>query len=206
MASILPDDFVYVAEFISNLDEAIPYATNDNFLGQPVDGYLAPKAILTRQATKALAKVQQRANQDALSLKIFDAYRPKQAIKHFLRWIDEKESSSLKQRFHPSLTKVQLFTEGYLATHSAHSRGSTVDLTLISQKTGQELDMGTEFDFFGKASWTNYKKLTPQQHDNRQYLQEIMSTNGFQPFELEWWHFTLINEPFPNTSFDFPVE
>ena len=201
----LPDGFVYISELIDNIDEAIPYATEDNFLGQIVDGYLAPKAILSQQAATALVNVQHAVNTQGLSLKIFDAYRPEQSVKHFLRWIDEDESPTLKQRFHPSFSKIQLFEEGYLATQSAHSRGSTVDLTLISQETGQELDMGTEFDFFGRASWTSYQKLSSKQKNNRRILQEVMKKNGFQPFELEWWHFTLIDEPFPDTSFDFLV-
>lgn len=201
----LPDGFVYISEFINNIDEAILYATDDNFLGSIVNGYLAPKAILSRQATTALVGVQHAANTQSLSLKIFDAYRPQQAVKHFLRWIGEEESPTLKQRFHPEFSKAQLFEEGYLASQSAHSRGSTIDLTLISQETGKEVDMGTEFDFFGEASWTSYQKLSSKQKANRHYLQEIMSASGFQPFELEWWHFTLVNEPFPDTFFDFLV-
>ena len=202
----LPAGFIYVSNFIDGLDEAIPYATNDNFLGQRVDGYLASRAILTQQAAESLAQVQRAAITQGFRLKIFDAYRPARAVKHFLRWIDDVESPECKQRFHPEFSKAELFEQGYLATHSSHCRGSTVDLTLVSYQTGEELDMGTEFDFFGKESWSSYQNLSLEQLSNRQLLQDLMLANDFQPFELEWWHYMLVNEPFPDTSFDFLVE
>lgn len=202
----LPEGFVYVASLVNGIDEAILYASNDNFIGQKVDGYLASKAILTREAAEALVNVQEAAIKHNLSVKIFDAYRPRRAVKHFLRWVDEEESLENKERFHPEFSKPELFEKGYLATHSSHSRGSTVDLTLVNQSTGSELDMGTEFDFFGKQSWLSYQNLSAKQSSNRYFLQSLMSENGFQPFELEWWHFTLIDEPFSEKSFDFTVE
>ena len=197
---------MYVSDLVGGVIEAIPYASEDNFLGQQVDGYLSSKAILSQQAAKALARVQQAAELQGFCLKIFDAYRPIRAVQHFLRWIDEDESPEHKQRFHPAFSKLELFEKGYLATHSSHSRGSTVDLTLVYQNTGEELDMGTEFDFFGEASWVSYQNLSKKQLRNRQILQDIMLDNGFQLFELEWWHFTLLDEPYPSQSFDFLVE
>lgn len=202
----LPAGFVYASNLIDGLDEAIPYATDDNFLGQRVDGYLASKAILTQQAAEALAQVQQAAIAQGYGLKIFDAYRPTRAVRHFLRWIDDVDSPECKQRFYPEFSKAELFEQGYLATHSSHCRGSTIDLTLVSYQTGEELDMGTEFDFFGKESWSSYQNLSSEQLNNRQLLKNLMLANDFQSFELEWWHYTLLNEPFSDTSFDFLVK
>ncbi len=202
----LPEGFVYVSELIPTIQESIVYAGVNNFLGQPVDGYISAKAILTHSAAMALKSAQEYLLKAGFSLKIFDAYRPKRAVKHFLRWVDEPDIVACKQRFYPDFTKAELFQKGYLATYSSHSRGSTVDLTIVSLATGIELDMGTEFDFFGEASWSNYQQLSKKQLDNRQYLHSVMLEAGFQPFELEWWHFTLGNEPYPSQYFDFIVK
>lgn len=203
-----PQGFVEIT--FTGVVEMISYAGSDNFLGQPVDGYQAAKGILTEQAATALLSAQRLAQTQGYTLVVFDAYRPTQAVQHFLRWATQKpndpdKEQALQKRFYPELSKQQLFEKGYIAKHSSHTRGSTVDLSLQHQQTGQLLDMGTEFDFFGAASWLNYTHLTPVQLNNRTLLQSIMKEAGFLPFEMEWWHFTLQNEPYPETYFDFPI-
>jgi D-alanyl-D-alanine dipeptidase len=202
----LPNHFIYLTDLSLGIVEDIRYAGNNNFLGTKVDGYHTAKAILTKAAAFALASAQQQAKRESLSLIIFDAFRPTRAIQHFHRWENAPENSNLQKRFYPNLGKTELFEKGYIANQSSHSRGSTVDLSLIDIKTQKELDMGTEFDFFGEASWENYTNLTQQQFENRQLLKHIMVASGFKTFPMEWWHFTLVDEPYPDTYFDFPVE
>ena len=200
-----PPDFVYIAESIDNIQEVIPYAGRDNFLGMQVDGYQAKKAILTRAACDAVQRAAQLAQQEGLGLKIFDAYRPVQAVEHFLRWLDIPDNTERKQRFYPQFSKAELFAQGYLAKQSRHCSGSTIDLSLYALDSGKELDMGTEFDFFGAASWSSYRDLSVQQYTNRHCLNRIMLAANFQPFLLEWWHFTLQDEPFPTQVFNFII-
>lgn len=202
----LPDHFIYLESLSSGIMEDIRYAGNNNFLGTKVDGYDANKAILTKQTASALAIAQQQANTKGLSLIIFDAFRPTRAVEHFHRWENEPDNTELQQRFYPDLNKNDLFEKGYIANQSSHSRGSTVDLSLIDLKTQQELDMGTEFDFFGKASWIDFIDLTQQQITNRELLKGIMVEAGFKIFPMEWWHFTLSDEPYPDTYFDFVIK
>ena len=201
----LPSDFVYIAQHLNHIQEIIPYAGEDNFLGMQVKGYNAKKAILTHAATEALLVAEHLAMQQGFGLKIFDAYRPVQAVEHFLDWLKLPDHAQRQQRFYPYLSKADLFAKGYLASHSRHCSGSTIDLSLYSLDSGQELDMGTEFDFFGQASWASYRHLSSQQSANRHCLNHIMSKANFQPFELEWWHFTLCDEPFPIKTFNFTV-
>jgi D-alanyl-D-alanine dipeptidase len=205
MNKYLPSEFVYIAHHLDNIQEIIPYAAKDNFLGVKVDGYLAHKAILSRAATEALFVAEQLAMQAGFGLKIFDAYRPRQAVEHFLRWLEIPNNEQIQQRFYPHLSKAELFAKGYLASQSRHCSGSTIDLSLYDLNSGQELDMGTEFDFFGEASWTSYGNLSTQQFANRQCLNRIMLAANFQPFVLEWWHFTLRDEPFPTQTFNFLI-
>jgi D-alanyl-D-alanine dipeptidase len=138
-------------------------------------------------------------------LKVFDAYRPVNAVKHFVLWGIEDQDIRMKPYFYPELEKGELFSKGYIAKLSSHSRGSTVDLTLLNMKSGKEVDMGSPFDFFGEISHPDFKGITNEQYENRMMLQRVMVRNGFKPFECEWWHFTLENEPFPDTYFEFPV-
>lgn len=206
-SSALPSGFVRLSQFIPGVVLDIRYHGSDNFLGMPVAGYTQPEAILCLPAALALQKVQAALQTFGFGLKIFDAYRPQQAVAHFLRWEHEPEDPAIAARFHPDFSKQELFAQGYIATRSSHTRGSTVDLTLVADGSHglEELDMGTEFDFFGRQSAPDYAALPLQQRSNRLLLRQIMMQYGFRGFGLEWWHFTLANEPFPNQYFDFPI-
>lgn len=205
--SSLPAGFVRLSEFAPSIVLDIKYFGSDNFMGEPTRGYHAPEAILSLPAAQALKKVQASLEPLDLSLKIFDAYRPKQAVEHFLNWEKTPENPQLAQRFYPDLKKHDLFERGYIASRSSHTRGSTCDLTIVAKTHSdwQELDMGSEFDFFGAASAYEYKAATVTQRANRLLLRTLMERCGFKGFYLEWWHFTLNNEPYPNQYFDFPV-
>jgi len=198
-------DFVLLGEYIPSILQEIRYYSTYNFVGDRIDGYEEPVAILSREAARALKTVSNEMNALGFRLKIFDAYRPVSAVKHFELWGIEDLDLRMKSFFYPDLDKQDLFSLGYIASKSSHSRGSTVDLTLFDMKTGQELDMGSPFDWFGEESHPDYKGVTEDQFRNRMLLQQAMVRNGFLPFECEWWHFTLEDEPYPNTYFNFPV-
>ena len=206
----LPEGFVYVRDVIPDIVLEMRYCSNKNFTGQPVDGYIKPKAILTVKAAESLKKVQDELRQYGLSLKIFDAYRPQQAVNCFIRWVNRPEDQKTKATYYQNEAKENLFKGGYISAKSPHSRGSTVDLTIVAiDKTGErpkEIDMGSPFDYFGKESWGTYTNITAQQRANRLLLKTIMGKYGFDSYPYEWWDFTLKNEPFPNTYFNFPVE
>ena len=207
-ADDLPDGFVHADDIVPGLVTDLRYAGDDNFVGHAVDGYEAARVILTAQAAEALKAVEADLRPFGLGLKIFDAYRPTQAVAHFVRWAALPDDAGAKRAYYPDIDKRKLFAEGYVATRSSHSRGSTVDLTLVTiGKDGavSDLDMGTPFDFFGPESWPDYTNLTGEQRSNRLLLKLVMERHGFAPFDKEWWHFTLKDEPFPNTYFDFPV-
>jgi D-alanyl-D-alanine dipeptidase len=138
-------------------------------------------------------------------LKIYDAYRPTTAVKHFILWGIEDQDLRMKPYFYPDLSKEELFSQGYIAKQSSHSRGSTVDLTLLDMRTGKEVDMGSPFDMFSEISHPDYKGITEEQYENRMELRNAMIRNGFEPIDCEWWHYTLRDEPFPDTYFEFPV-
>lgn len=201
----------YLSHF-RNLSEEIPnividlrYSTDDNFIGKKIPGYEAPKAFLTKEAIYHLNLANKVFNQLGYQIKIFDAYRPQRAVNYFLKWKDNNDIT-YKDIYYPELSKEEIFEKGYIATESSHSRGSTVDLTLIDKETGNEVDMGGKFDFFGKLSHPGYSKnLTKEQLQNRKFLSQVMQNHGFKPLEMEWWHFTLKDEPFPDTYFDFPI-
>jgi D-alanyl-D-alanine dipeptidase len=204
----LPEGFVHADEVVPGLVLDLRYAGSDNFVGQRVDGYEAARVVLSTPAAEALRKVQADLKPFGLGLKIFDAYRPTQAVAHFVRWSSMPDDPKAKHAYYPDIDKQKLFEEGYVATRSSHSRGSTVDLTLVTiGKDGAvaDLDMGTPFDFFGPESWPDYTDLTGEQRSNRLLLKLVMERHGFKPFDKEWWHFTLADEPFPDTYFDFPV-
>ena len=200
------EGFVDVKELIPSIRIDIRYATTNNFVGSRIDGYDRPKCLLTREAAEALRKVQEELVQKGLSLKIFDAYRPLRAIAHFARWAKDPSDQKMKAENYPSTNKENLFRDGYISPKSAHSRGSTVDLTIVDLKTGQELDMGTSFDFFDPLSGAEDRRITKAQHDNRMTLKSVMERHGFQSLKREWWHFTLRNEPYPDRYFDFKIE
>lgn len=202
----LPDGFVYVEEIIPDIEVKLSYYSHQNFVGDTIDGYRANKLILTRETAIALAKVQSYLQSKNLCLIVFDGYRPQTAVDHFVRWANDLNDTLMKSVFYPEVEKQFLFRDGYIASKSGHSRGSTIDLGLIDGNTGELIDMGTIFDFFGEASSVDYLNLTDTQIKNRQILQEAMKRFGFRNYPTEWWHFTLRNEPFPETYFDFPVE
>jgi D-alanyl-D-alanine dipeptidase len=203
-----PENFVYVEDAIPGIVLDLRYFTENNFLGRKVDGYEAPKAILTRQAAEALKGVQDELLGFGLGLKIFDAYRPQKAVDDFVRWGRDLDDVKTRAEYYPNVQKKDLFRDGYIAEKSGHSRGSTVDLTIVSMdRTDKtELDMGTCFDFFGPESWPDSPLVAPVQRAHRLLLQSLMRKHGFEPYSKEWWHFTLKDEPFPKTFFDFPIK
>ena len=201
----LPDGFVYVKDICPEVSLDIRYFTDNNFMGCKIDGYLAPCAILTREAALALKTASQKAQAMGYTLKIYDCYRPQSAVDHFVRWAEDTGDQKNKAVYYPDVNKADVFELGFIAKRSGHSRGSTVDLTL-TDKDGSELDMGGIFDFFGERSHPDYKGVTDEQHRNRMALREIMLSSGFLPLAEEWWHFTLKDEPFKDRYFDFPVE
>lgn len=203
----LPEGFVYVDEVIPSIKQELRYFGNNNFVGRPIHGYRANRVILTKSAASALRVVQEELSIFGLSILVFDAYRPQQAVDDFVTWSKNLSDTKTKSTYYPRVSKEILFAQGYIAERSGHSRGSTVDLTIVSKNAPFEpLDMGTGFDFFGPESWPNYAGISTQQRANRLLLQNIMVKHGFNPYPQEWWHFTLKNEPFPNTYFNFPVQ
>lgn len=200
------DRFVDVKEFIPSVQLEIRYYTTRNFVGSRIDGYDAPKCFLTREAANALKNVQEEVARNGQSLKIFDCYRPQRAVDHFVRWAKDLSDLKMKSKYYPSIDKKNLFKDVYIAAKSGHSRGSTVDLTIIDLNSHQELDMGTDFDFFDPLSHTFNSQISESQLDNRISLKSVMERNGFKNLKEEWWHFTLKNEPYPDKYFDFKVK
>lgn len=190
---------------LSTLPFDIRYATHNNFIGRPFQGYAANKCIASNAVASALEIAQHKAMAAGYSLYIFEAYRPLKAVQDILEWSLNPDVTN-KARFYPDLSKDILFTEGYIAMRSSHTRGAAVDVTLIHSVTGQELDMGTEFDFFGEPSHTASTNISGIAADNRRLLLSIMESSGFMNYDKEWWHFTLVDEPFPDTYFDFNID
>ncbi|MGI6575349.1 MAG: M15 family metallopeptidase [bacterium] len=202
----LPEGFVYLDEIIADAIYDVRYYTDNNFLGCKVDGYMVPRVILTVEAANALAHVAEEFRAQGLVLKIFDGYRPQQAVNHFVKWVADVDDQKMKAQFYPDVDKKDLFRLNYIAQKSGHSRGSTVDLTLADANTKVELDMGSGFDFFGEISHHNTDLISHRQRQNRKLLKEAMVRHGFKPFPEEWWHYTMAAEPYPDTYFDFPVK
>ncbi len=200
-----PSGFVLLADYVPHIIQEIRYYSSYNFIGDRIDCYEEPCAIITREAARALKSVSNEMIVQGYRLKVFDAYRPAGAVKHFVLWGIEDQDIRMKQYFYPDLEKQELFSKGYIAKQSSHSRGSTIDLTLFDMKTGKELDMGSPFDLFSEKSHPDYKGITEEQYSNRMILQMVMIRNGFKPIDCEWWHFTLDDEPYPDTYFEFPV-
>lgn len=201
----LPEGFVDAAAVVPGLVVDMRYAGPHNFVGRPIDGYEAPVCILTRQAAEALAGVQRELMEYGLGLKAFDCYRPTRAVADFVRWAKDEADTKMKSEFYPELEKSELFPRGYIAERSGHSRGSTVDLTLVDLPSGSELPMGTGYDFFSERSWPKDAEQTSEVRAARLLLSLVMQRHGFEPYEFEWWHFRLAEEPYPDTFFDFPV-
>ena len=226
----IPDCFVDIAKVIPSAVLDIRYFGSHNFVGERVDGYNAPKCYLTKPAADALAKVQEELKDFSLSLKIYDCYRPQRAVNHFVRWAKEIDNTKTKKEFYPTVNKKNLFRDGYIAEKSSHSRGSTVDLTIVpvpvpeqeKYTPGQPLhecylplemrfkdnsiDMGTGFDCFHELSHPANNKVGLQQRINRVLLKTLMEKHGYKNYDKEWWHFTFRDEPFPDTYFYFIVE
>lgn len=221
VSSVNSDDsseFVNITDVIPDVILEIRYFGTYNFVGTRVDGYLQPTALLTRRAADSLKAVSDEVMKLGYRLKIYDAYRPQMAVDHFVRWASNLADSTMKPYFYPNVDKSLLFVQDYIAEKSGHTRGSTIDLTLFDMNTEKELDMGGTFDWFGLESHPDFggipeteiyiqnNAITEQQFKNRMILRNAMIKHGFKPIESEWWHFTLKNEPFPNTYFTFPVK
>ncbi len=198
-------DFVLLSEAVPDAILEIRYYSTYNFVGDRIDGYEEPVALLTKEAAKALQEVSEEVMAKGYRLKIYDAYRPQMAVDNFMAWALDADDTRMKEYFYPELDKTVLFPQGYIAEHSGHSRGSTVDLTLFDMETEKEVDMGGTFDYFGELSHPDYTDITDEQYANRMILREAMLNHGFKPLDEEWWHFTLKDEPFPDTYFTFPV-
>ena len=202
---MLPSGFVYVRDVIPTAHEDIRYAGSHNFMGRPADGYNAPRAVLTCEAAKALRAAAEAFAAKGYTLLLYDGYHPQRAVNHFMRWAEDISDTTAKAEFYPDLDKAKLFERGYIARRSGHSRGSTIDLTLLNA-SGQPLDMGGEFDWFSPVSGHGYEGLTDAQKANRLLLKDGMMDAGFLPYSEEWWHYRLKDEPYPDTYFDFVIE
>ncbi|WP_445954946.1 M15 family metallopeptidase [Yeosuana sp.] len=202
----LPKGFVYVKDIVPDLNVELRYNTNNNFVGKRIEGYRSNKLILTTEAAYALKQVQEALQNQNLCLLVYDGYRPQRAVNHFMNWAQNLNDTVNKQKYYPYVKKKDLFKEEYIATRSGHSRGSTLDLTIIDGNTGKPIDMGSSYDFFGEASWVNFEGISKEQKANRQLLQTVMLQYGFRNYPKEWWHFTLRQEPFLDTYFDFVID
>ena len=205
IAQTRPATFVDAASVVPNLVVDMRYLSANNFVGRPIDGYERPICYLTREAATALAEVARDLASQGLAIKTFDCYRPVRAVAHFARWARDLRDEVNKAAYYPQVDKRNLFRDGYIAARSGHSRGSTLDLTLVRGIGGDELDMGTPFDFFSARSAPSRNAVSAQAQANRRLLAGAMRRHGFMPYSKEWWHFTLRREPFPGTYFDFPV-
>lgn len=198
--------FVNIASADPTIRVEARYFSSDNFVGRRIDGYQRNAAFLSRQAAEALLRVHADLQSQGLGLKIFDAYRPQRAVDHFARWAADPDDTLMKARYYPDVPKHRLFELGYIAARSGHTRGSTVDLTVIDLASGQELDMGSAWDFFGEISHHDSPLVSRQATANRELLRAAMIRHGFRPYAKEWWHYTLADEPYPDTYFNFAVQ
>lgn len=228
---MLPKDFVHIDDMNPDIQSDARYSTDLNFLGEVVDGYLTNRIIMTKELARALGKIQDIVSRDGFNLVLYDAYRPQKAVDHFVRWASTpQDNEAVKKAFYPTIDKSKAFELGYMSKRSAHSRGSTVDLSLIEaskkllptsevKRIERELpdgriftflddnsvDMGSHFDLLDRASWHEDSLFSGEVLELRTYLRKIMMENGFDDYRKEWWHYVLINEPFPNEYFNFDV-
>ena len=193
-------------ETVEGVVTDIRYAGKNNFLGRPVAGYGAAKCWLSQEAISALSKAQRLAENQGLAILIYDCYRPQRAVDDFVQWVSGNEDEPTKVIYYPNVPRRELIDRGYIASRSGHSRGSTIDLTLIVKESGQPLNMGTSWDYFDARSHTASKEIVGDAAKNRQILKQIMESAGFKGYYAEWWHFTLESEPFPNTYFNIPIQ
>jgi D-alanyl-D-alanine dipeptidase len=199
MVITLPPGFVYLKDIDPSITQDVKYFSHDNFIGRPIKGYEAAECILTKEAALALSEVQQKLKPQSLSLKIYDCYRPQSAVDDFITWSQDISDQKMKAYYYPHVDKTDFFKLNYLAAKSSHSRGSTVDLTIDG------LEMGTHFDYMDELSHPLNPNLHKKIKHNRLFLRNLMINSGFEPLYTEWWHFTLRDEPFPDTYFNFPV-
>lgn len=200
------DQLVFVDEHVSGIYWDAKYATWDNFTGRPVNGYLANRIVGTRALCAALERARGEAASLGFGLLLWDGYRPQRAVDSFLRWARQPEDGRTKRRHYPNIERTEMVAKGYVAARSGHSRGSTVDLTLFHLDTGERVPMGGEYDLMDAISHHHAAGITPIDARNRHALRSIMEASGFASYECEWWHYTLEDEPFPDTYFDFPIE
>ena len=201
----MKDNFVFVDEFVSGIRWDAKYTTWDNFTGKPVDGYLANRIVGTRALCAALQAAREKAASLGFGLLLWDGYRPQRAVDCFLRWARQPEDGRTKLRHYPNIEKGEMVDRGYVAVKSGHSRGSTVDLTLYHLATGELARMGGEYDLMDAVSHHGARGLADVEARNRQSLCALMEASGFRSYDCEWWHYTLEDEPFPDTYFDFPI-
>ena len=200
-----PEGFVNAQSYIHGLQADMRYHGDDNFIGRPITGYDEPICYLTIEAADALSKVQAELSSFGLGLKVFDCYRPARAVADFAEWARDLGDDKMKAKYYPDVEKSRLFELGYIAERSGHSRGSTMDLTIVDLKTGEELDMGSGYDLFDPLSWPSDPRPSAEARANRALIQRAMLSNGFRGIKEEWWHFTLNDEPYKDTYFDFPI-
>lgn len=224
-----PQSFVEIRELAPTILVEARYSGIHNFIGEPIDGYEASNCLLTRAAAEALARAQAELKPTGLSLKTYDCYRPQRGVNHFVSWAADPKDRRMKTEFYPNEDKGKLFERGYIARRSGHSRGSTVDLTLVRLPAAPQptfeaatpqvechrpagerypdnsLDMGTGYDCFSVLSHTANPKIGEEQRANRQLLEKLLEKHGFKNYSKEWWHYSLKDEPYPRTFFDFPV-
>ncbi|RSN38768.1 D-Ala-D-Ala dipeptidase VanX [Streptomyces sp. WAC 04229] len=201
----MKDNFAFLDEYVPGIRWDAKYATWDNFTGKPVDGYLANRIVGTKPLCSALKRVREKARAHGFGLLLWDGYRPQRAVDCFMRWSRQPEDGRTKQRHYPHIDRAEMFDRGYVAEKSGHSRGSTVDLTLYHLATGELVAMGGGHDLMDPISHHGAQGITPAEAMNRQHLRSLMEACGFHPYECEWWHYTLKDEPYPDTYFDFPV-
>jgi zinc D-Ala-D-Ala dipeptidase len=226
-ALALPPQFVYLNQVDPSIQQDMRYATRNNMMDRSLAGYQQATCILTEQAAYALKKVQHKLNQKQLSLKVYDCYRPQRAVEDLWQWSQQPSHESLKPNYYPRIKKSDLFKKDYIARDSGHSRGSTIDLTIVplhshpqrylipshiacyadymERRNDNSLDMGTNFDCLDPRSHIDNQQISAQAQKNRRLLRQVMKKYGFSPYQQEWWHFTLKNEPYPKHYFDFPV-
>lgn len=198
-------DFVFVDELLPGIRWDAKYATWDNFIGKPVDGYVVNRIVGTTALCAALKKVREKAASAGFGLLLWDGYRPQSAVDCFLRWSKQPEDGLTKLKHYPNIDKTEMVKKGYVAAKSGHSRGSAIDLTLYHLATGKLVPMGSNFDLMDSVSHHGAKRITQVEARNRQYLCSIMEASGFISYDCEWWHYTLKHEPYPNTYFNFPI-